>query len=374
MTFLNSLDTKAVNTAGCSVALKGIRVCFFGHYDPNYSRNRIIMKALRRAGASVVEIRSCLSGIARYRQLLKVLRTWFDIMWVGFPSHTDMPLAKIVCLLKRRPLIFDPLISYYDSIVWDRKLFRPKSFDAYRMYLTDWLSCRLADIVVLDTNTHIDYFVATFNIPRSKCRCLYVGADDEVMFPKNEVLSKDPFVVFFYGTFIPLHGIEHIIEAAAILEKAGEDISFIIVGSGQIFPAIRHIVEKRKLKSIRLLGKLPYEELPRLMNASHICLGIFGTTPKAQRVIPNKIFDAIAVARSVITADTPAVREVFTHGKDIYLVPPGDPKALAHAILTLKQNPILRNQIATAENQIFKERFSIQVISTELIRLLKEVL
>jgi len=128
------------------------------------------------------------------------------------------------------------------------------------------------------------------------------------------------------------------------------------------------------ITNIRLLGKLPYEELPRLMSASHICLGIFGTTPKAQRVIPNKVFDAIAVARPVVTADTPAVQEVFTHGENIYLVPPGNPKALAHTILALKQNPILRNQIAIAGNQIFRERFSIQAISTKLTKLIKEVL
>ena len=65
------------------------------------------------------------------------------------------------------------------------------------------------------------------------------------------------------------------------------------------------------------------------MAASDVCLGVFGTSPKSQRVIPNKVFDALAVGRPVVTADTPAVREVLTHGEKAWLCPPGDPDALA---------------------------------------------
>ncbi len=49
---------------------------------------------------------------------------------------------------------------------------------------------------------------------------------------------------------------------------------------------------------------------------------------KAARVIPNKVFQALACARPVITADTPAARELLTDDVDALLVPPGDPEAL----------------------------------------------
>lgn len=354
--------------------LEGLRICYFGHYDPYYSRNRIIMKALQRLGASLIEVHNSSKWITRYALLLKMaIDKNFDLLFVGFIGHTDVPLAKIISLLKKCSLIFDAFISLYDSTVRDRKLVGPRSLVASRLYYTDWLACRLADIVLLDTETHIDYFMQTFRLPRSKFQRLWVGSDDEVMFPREEVPLADWFTAFFYGSFIPLHGIEHIIHAAHLLESQGERVEFIIVGSGQTYPEMRQLAEQLSVKAIHFLGKVPYEDLPRLMSMSHICLGIFGTTPKAQRVIPNKVFDALAVARPVITADTPAVREAFTHGENVYLCPPGNGEALAEAILSLKRDPDLRSHIATEGYKLFKQKFSIEAISRELSAILQKV-
>jgi len=357
-----------------SGTLEGLRICYFGHYEPNYSRNRIIIKAFRRLGATVVEVRSSSRGIGRYRSLFKTaMSNQFDIMFVGFMSHTDMPIARLICALKRRPLVFDALVSLYDSIVWDRKLVSPRSFQAGKLYYIDRLACQLADIVLLDTETHINYFTVTFGVPRTKFRRLWVGADDEVMVPLSEVELAEPFTVFFYGSFIPLHGVEYIIQAAHILESKGEDVNFVLVGSGQTFAEAQRLTREMGVKAVRFVGRVPYEDLPRLMSASHVCLGIFGTTPKAGRVIPNKVFDAVALARPVITADTPAIREAFTHGENIYLCPSGDGAALAEAILTLKKDLLLRRRIANEGHQLFKERFTIQAISKDLSLILREI-
>lgn len=357
-----------------SRSLVGLRVCYFGHYDPRYSRNRIIMKALRRAGATVVEAHDSSNGIARYRSLVKMaMQIRFDLMVVGFMGHTDVPLARAICSWKRRPLIFDAFISLYDSAVWDRKLVSARSLRARKLYCVDRLACQLADIVLLDTETHIDYFTGTFGVSRAKFRRLWVGADDEYMFPRSDVpLAKD-FTVFFYGSFIPLHGVEYIIQAASLLESAGEAVNFILAGSGQTFPEARRLAEELRLNTVRFVGRVPYEDLPRLMCASHVCLGIFGTTPKAQRVIPNKVFDGVAVARPVITADTRAIREIFTHGQNIYLCPRGSGEALAEAILTLKRDPVLRERVGTGGYELFKAHFSIDAISRELRTILQEL-
>jgi glycosyltransferase involved in cell wall biosynthesis len=110
------------------------------------------------------------------------------------------------------------------------------------------------------------------------------------------------------------------------------------------------------------------------MAASDVCLGIFGTSPKAQRVIPNKVFDALAVGRPVLTADTPAVREVLTHGETAWLCPPGDPAALAEALLALRSEEGTRRRLAERGHELFVQRFSIDALARDLGAIVAEVL
>jgi glycosyltransferase involved in cell wall biosynthesis len=358
-----------------SESLKGLRVCYFGHYDPSYSRNRVILKALKRAGAYVVEVRNHSRGIRRWWSLLvSGLTARFDIMFIGFPGHTDVPLGWLIASLKRHPLVFDAFLSLYDTAVFDRRNVPPNSLRAKRLFLTDKLACLLATIILLDTESHIRYFVDTFKLPPVKFRRVWVGTDDDVMFPRGAPPSDENFTVFFYGSYIPLHGAEYIVKAAHLLEARKERVFFVMVGSGQTFSEVSQLAKDLQVRSVRFIGKVPYERLAEMISKSHVCLGIFGTTPKAARVIPNKVFDALAIGRPVVTADTPAIREVFTHGENIWLVPAGDEKALAEAIIALKSDGALRDRLAANGHAIFRERFSIDAITNDITRIILEVL
>jgi glycosyltransferase involved in cell wall biosynthesis len=78
--------------------------------------------------------------------------------------------------------------------------------------------------------------------------------------------------------------------------------------------------------------------------------------------VQNKIWEGLAMARPVISGDSAVVRESLTHGEQIYLVPREDPRALAEAITTLKQDPDLREKIAGAGYKRFLAGNSIAAI------------
>src|SRR3989338_130275 len=139
-----------------------MKVCYFGFYSQNYSRNKILISGLRKNHVEVVECQSGLSGMAKYFDLIKKhrqIKNQYDAMVVGFPGHQAMILAKVLC---RKPIIFDAFLSLYDSMVFDRQTSQPKSIRALYYWLLDWISSRLADIVLLGTNEHINYFCDTF--------------------------------------------------------------------------------------------------------------------------------------------------------------------------------------------------------------------
>ena len=112
-------------------------------------------------------------------------------------------------------------------------------------------------------------------------------------------------------------------------------------------------------------------QLAQRVSRADICLGIFGTTPKASRVIPNKVFQSMALRRPVITADTPAIREVFQPGEHLLTCCAGDPRALAETIYLLVENPSLRRSIADSGSRSIQERFTTAQIGRDLATVLE---
>jgi glycosyltransferase involved in cell wall biosynthesis len=351
-----------------SKPLLGLTVGRLGHFDPGYSRNRILAKALRRAGASVIDISDRRRFLGRTPALARAGWTANpDVFLVGFPGHSDVATAKLASLRRGVPVVFDALVSLWETNVVDRQSVPPRSVSGYRYRLTDLVACSLADAILLDTDAHIAWFTAEFRLPADRFHRIWVGADDELMTPCGAGRRDGEFTVFFYGTFIPLHGIEHIIGAAERLQA--RDVRFVLCGTGQTYPAMRRMAAARRISNIEFLGRRSPLELRRLICDSDVCLGIFGTSSKARLVIPNKVFDALACGRPVITADTPAVRESLADGETVRLCRGGDADDLAEAITAMKADLDARTRIGAAGHELFTRRFSLDALSNDVAQL-----
>jgi glycosyltransferase involved in cell wall biosynthesis len=116
---------------------------------------------------------------------------------------------------------------------------------------------------------------------------------------------------------------------------------------------------------------IPYPDLPAAYQRAGCALGVFDTGPKAARVIPNKAFQALACACPVITADTPAARELLTDGVDALLVPPGDPEALAHAVRRIAGSAALAAGLAEGGRATYEEHASEAVLGARWRSLLE---
>jgi len=337
-------------------------ICYFGIYNPEYSRNRILIKGLKQNGVKVIECNSRLQGVRKYFDLIKKhwrLRGKYDVMIVGFPGYQAMILARF---LTRRPIIFDAFTSIYDSLVLDRKITSPYSLKAKYYYFLDWLSCRLADKILSDTAQNIQYFSKNFKVKYSKFIRVFVGVDEEIMKPikeKDKIEHKqerDYFLVHFHGSYIPLQGVEYILAAAKILEK--KNIKFNIIGS-----KIKEKFSGQSYPNVNFINNVSYKELRDLIVKTDVSLGIFGDTEKTKRVIPNKVFEAVACGCPVITADTPAIKELFIDGKNIILCPAANSQALAQKILKLKNDKFLRENIAKEGYNLFKDKLTSKMVT-----------
>lgn len=339
------------------------RILFAGTFDPEFARNRVLASLLRREGFELRFARQELWGrdrvtlvdrpkarllaraAAAYPRLLRdVVRAERpDVVIVPYPGYFDMPLVASVARLRRVPIMFDPFISLYDTLVADRGLRSPNSAAGRAARAADAIGCRLADLVLVDTPAHGDYFAEATGVSRDRFRVLWLGAQEDVFRPVPDV-APVPNRVVFHGTFVPLQGLATVVRAAKLLEPEG--VRFRIVGDGQERPGIERLVGELSAGNVELTGRAPLSEVPREIAAASLCLGIFGTSAKAKRVVPNKVFECLAVGRPVVTADTPAIRAAFSD--EVETVPPGDPDALAEKVRSLLADPVRLEQLARA--------------------------
>jgi glycosyltransferase involved in cell wall biosynthesis len=350
-------------------------ICFFGDYRPNYIRNDVIINGLIKNKVDLFICHTELKGFLRFFDLAKKYLfsgRVFDYIVIG-SSDTSRPLVILAKIISRKPVIWDAHYSLYDTIIFDRKLASQKSIKACYYWFLDWLGCVFADKILLDTDHHIDYFVKQFKINKDKFIRILVGANEELL-KKNlsNIINhnENNFLISFHGNYIPLQGIEYIIEAAKILEKF-PNIKFKLVGKGQTYQKIRDLAKELNIVNINFIERVPYSEIPGLIYAAHVSLGIFGNSDKALSVIPNKIYEAMALSKPIITGDTPGIRELFEDRKNILLCRVADGEDLADKILELYNNRALLNNIGLGAFELFREKCRPEVVVKPLLDKLK---
>ena len=349
-----------------------MKVLFISGREATYTRNSVILKGLKANGVEIIECTdSSKSYLLRYPkvllQFILKMRDDFDIIFIGFLGQ---PLVPIIKKLSNKPIVFDAFLSTYDTMCYDRKKLKPNSVGGRFFYWLDKRSCELADKVLLDTNAHIDYFVNTFGLNRDNFQRLFVGADDSIFYPIDLDEDKTIFRVFYYGTYLPLQGIEYIIKAAKKLE-AYKDIKFKIVGKGMEYKKIMKLVQKSDVNNIEFVDWIPYKKLSLEIAKADVCLGgHFSKIDKAKRVISGKTYQFIAMKKPVIIGDNPANKELFEHRKNAMLVEMANADALADAILELKKNDGIREQIAESGYKIFIDQCTPHAIAKDIKKIM----
>jgi glycosyltransferase involved in cell wall biosynthesis len=329
-----------------------LRVCLFGTYDRvAHPRIAILEAALRAAGAEVSEanvpawrggteekLRAATNPL-RPLALLRLAGAWVrlarrfrqagpqDIVLVGYFGHLDVHLARM--LAGRRRVVLDMFLSVYDTVVLDRASVAPGSLRARLCRLLDRRAVRASRLALLDTRAQAEFCHRVLGIPESRLAVVPVGAEPE-RFPARPPPAGGRLRVLFYGSFIPLHGTGTLAAAIRLLEDA--PIELTVVGHGQERAAFDRQIAGAA--NVTVLDWVNYDRLGELVADHHVVVGVLGTSDKASRVVPNKVYQAACAGRAIVTADTPAIREAFTDG-ELALVPPGDPQALAASLQVL---------------------------------------
>lgn len=351
-----------------------MRALFFGTYDTrSHPRVGVLIEGLREHDFLVSECNQPL-GVSTAARVAMLQRPWLlpllgvrlgvawlrlvraarripppDLVVVGYLGHFDVRLARR--LFPRAVIVLDHLIGASDTAS-DRGV-----SGGLRQRLLRWLDARAlaaADIVLVDTEEHL---AALPPAARAKALAVAVGAP-AAWFAETPPDGADdtagPLRAVFFGLFTPLQGAPVIGAALAELATEPGRVAVTMVGSGQDLAETRRLAGANP--DVTWHDWVAPTELAQLVAGHDVCLGIFGVSPKALRVVPNKVFQGAAAGCAIVTSDTAPQRRLF--GPAATYVPPGDGKALAAALRNLDRDRDLLRQVRSASRMLAQASFT----------------
>ncbi|MBI5458038.1 glycosyltransferase [Candidatus Kaiserbacteria bacterium] len=339
-----------------------MRFCYFGIYDPEFSRNRIYMRALRDAGHEIIECRDNSRGLLKYIRLvqrLRALKGSYDVILVGYPGHIVVPLAR---LFGAAPVVSDLLGSLSDAA--------EHTYDAGFFVRTwyswvDRLAVAFSDAILVDSELQKEYMQRRYGSGK-KYRVVYTGADEEVFGPRGErgVTRTEPFVVLFRGRLIPQAGIMHILDAAEGLQN-DKRFAFRIIGYGPLLEAVRE--RAGGLSNVELIAEhISFDEMRRLMLDADVSLGQFGDNERSDRNIPHKAYESISMGIPYLTARVPGISELLEDEVSCLMVPLENSEAIKAALERLRDDRPLGKQLAEMARAVYEAHASARVIASAI--------
>ena len=344
-------EQKAKNAEG-AVCLKGEsmtelaagkRVLFLSTKNRDYIRNLQEIRILREHAAEFEEI--VFSDSSYPKRILKVWRaclggSWkrADVIFVGFSPQLVFPFLRK--WNRQKMVIIDFFISMYDTCVNDRSYFGEKSLPARILHRIDKKVLENCHHVIVDTAADGRYFSEELQAPFERMEVLYLEADTGIYDKDRYSSDRDPdhdrgFRVLYFGSILPLQGVEVILEAQRILRDRN-DIRFTMIG-----PVDEKRVKKENFPYTTFYEWLSQPELAAQIAQADLCLAghFHPTIDKAKRTIPGKAYIYEAMEKKMILGDNPANRELFAEDERHLFAEMGNAQALADMIAAAADEP-----------------------------------
>ncbi len=368
---------------------KPLRVCYFGTYRAGYTRNQIILKGLRSQPDVAVHVchATLWQGIedrvaqasggwrrpafwqrvaGAYRRLIRAHRQApdYDVMLIGYPGQFDAYLGRRLAHGRGRPVALDILMSLH-LVAEERGLTSAHPTTGRLIFRLERGGLRRPDLLIAENPEYGGYIADKYGLPPERFRYVPHGADETVFHPRPLRPPDDQFRVTYHGGYLPSHGMDVIIGAAALLAD-DPGVCFHFYGSGPEKERVLDRAAALALPNVTFHGFVSQDELLDSLAQAHVCLGVFGTTRQAQFTVQNKVWEGLAMGRPVVSGDSPTIRAALADREEVYLIPRDNPEALAAALLDLRSNPALREEIAAAGHARYLAGNSIPAIGRQM--------
>lgn len=338
-----------------------------------------IFKASKAPGLSILRTAGTVArGLAAHLMVFGkfMVSGWRHTVYMPYPAPG---VAFLFSLLPRQyrpfPIYCDAFISLYDTIVTDRRLISKKSLCAIVLRHFEKRAFSICSRIVVDTEGNRHYYATLFGMPEERFVPLALATNEHDYLPHPYIPKNGHCRVLFVGTFVPLQGIETITQTIRLLAEE-KHIEFIIIGDGQEAHILERLLAEKTLPGVHWIRVWQNaSEVASKIEDADICLGIFGTGDKTQRVWPYKNYHYMSVGRAIVTGETrhaTLLARKAGRNAPFLTVPVSDPHALADILRKLARDPAQRIELANNARRFYTEHLANQHSHASLVSMLEK--
>ena len=330
-----------------------MKVLFVTTKSISYLRNVQEINSLKKSSNEVFVI-----GSNSSIYIIRIIYVWlrllfisfkpFDLFFAGFLPQLFLPLFYRKIRRAGCKVYEDFFISLYDTLCYDRCLVSPDNMIGRMLHEWDSLTLKLSDKIICDTQAQGDFFIEELGADPKKIEVVYLEADRSIFNPElynkneliksvvpNSILSKDDCVVLYFGSVLPLQGVDIVLCAMLELVKKGYYCIFI----GPLSTKQRSLITKKD-EHFLFVPWVSTKRLAEMISIADLCLaGHFNANIlKASRTIPGKAYIYEAMGKPMILGDNTANRERFKESQNNIYIEMGSTQALIEGVVKWKKD------------------------------------
>jgi glycosyltransferase involved in cell wall biosynthesis len=299
-----------------------------------------------------------------------------DVVMGTSPPIFQAVSAWLVAALRRKPFLLE-IRDLWPEFAIDIGILTNPVLIALSRWLERFLY-RHADHLLVNSPAYRDYLISKGLAP-AKISLIANGVDPEMFDPaatgqevRDQFKLDAKFVVVYAGAIGLANDIPTILHAALRLrEHLG--IHFLLVGDGKERPNMERLSRDLGLTNVTFTGPLPKTQMKGVLAAADACVASLKNIPMFRLTYPNKVFDYMAAGRPTVLAIDGVIRKVIEKAQAGIFAAPGDPAALAEAVLQLQRDPQSAREMGRRGRAYVVEHFNRHRQAPEFVRLLERL-
>ena len=296
-----------------------------------------------------------------------------DIVWGTSPPIFQSFTAWLVSKLKRVPYLLEirdlwPAFAIAVGVLKNKVLIN----------LSLWLELFLyhrADRIMVNSPGYLEHVQLKGG---QNVTLIPNGSDTTAFTPtktiqiRNELGWKDKFILLYAGAHGMSNDLPVVLQTAKLIE-INDDIKIVFIGDGKEKNNLITLAESLRLSNVEFLNPVPKNKITEYLQASDVCIAILKPIELYKTTYPNKVFDYMAAGKPIILAIDGVIREVIESADCGIFCEPGNPHAIANAVLEMYSHRNGLVKIGKRGKAYLEQNFDRMIIAKDFIDMIEKM-